>query len=98
MTPKTYRLPRRLVVAQLREVKGYLGLLVDAWDERQTVVEHTGTSRYGWRKRTDAEKVENDPQAWTRLSEWARHLAKILTKLADFADEQRIEAEKRSQS
>lgn len=97
--------PRRAVLASLRETKGNISTLVSWWDQRQTVAEHEYEQTtegqpqrirlLRWRKRTDAEKIENDPAEWRRLATWARKLSGHLANLAAFAEGQARLAEDR---
>lgn len=55
--------PRRMALMMLRSIKRNTNAMVSLWDQDQTVRDAAG-----WHKRTDAEKIENDPNEWDRLA------------------------------
>ena len=96
--PKTYRSPRRRVLAELKAVKDRLQWLINRWDVEGTVYEtveqayideRTGQERTftnsAPRKRRAEEYPENQAAQWQTLYRQAETAALEASELAEFA-------------
>lgn len=93
------RNPRRILVAELREWRRFLGLLIDFWDVTGKVAEvHSEGGRvmnHTFRERRYEEYRENVPANWAQMARNARGLAAKFEEIAAFCDEQWAEARAR---
>lgn len=100
------RNPRRAALARIAEMKRWLAAVGRTWDQSQTTYDMTSQEvddHWGprtiqqavWRPVREDEKVENDPEKWIELIDYARALGVRAQELADFAEEQHRAAQRR---
>lgn len=86
MTGRRPRNPRVVIHEALKTIKRHLTVqMLKRWDQDQTIHDRATKT---WRKRTDAEKVENDPAEWEHLARWAEFMQRQFRDVEIFAKEQ----------
>lgn len=92
--------PRRILLEELRDMKRYLGLLVDFWNVAGRVVEvqreDGRVTGHTFRDRQYDEYRENVPSNWSDLARNARAMAQRWETIAGWAENQAAEAVRRA--
>lgn len=91
------RNPRRVALAQVREIMRLLRPMLSVWDQSQTTwdkhhVREDGGGVGGFRPLREVEKRENSAAYWLQLESYARAIADKASALAAFAATQAYRA------
>src|SRR5690349_7262114 len=84
--------PRREVLAMVRRLRDISGTLITIWDQEQSWTDYRAPrdeyGNYVRTKRADEDKIENKPEEWRRLANYAAWMQNKRHEIEQYAERQ----------